>query len=137
MNIVLPQLPMRHKKQEADFGLRFRTWWEKHGIDATYELKDSRGKNYILFSEITDDQLRVATMANSDKGILIRVERGTTGTPDYIGLKNKQVFFVINYPKSFEIITLGNLVHEKETNKRKSLTYERAKAISTVSVIHR
>lgn len=133
----LPELPKKHEKQEADFGLRFRSYWEKHGIDATYELKDTRGKEYMAFSDITDDQLRVATMANSDKGILVRVVSGTVGAPDYIGLKHKPVFFVINYPKSFEIITLGNLLHEKETNKRKSLTYERAKAISTVSVIHR
>lgn len=132
--MILPELPQRNKKEEADFGLRFRKWWVLHGKDAPYELKDTRGKNYLNFKEITEDQIAFALACGTDKGVLVRVERGTVGASDYIGIKNKVAFFVLKYPKGFTIITVNNLLHEKETHKRKSLTFERACSISTTFV---
>lgn len=130
---MLPNLPKQNKKQEADSSLIFRKWWEKNGMNAPYEMKDSRGKDRILFSEISDDQIRIGLMANSDKGVLIRVERGTVGSPDYIGFKNSPYWIVIKYPKSFEVIGIQTFMLERQ-KKAKSLTYERAKSISTTSI---
>jgi len=132
--MTLPPLPKQNKKMEADFGIRFRRWWERHGMDAGYELKDSRGKDSINFSEVSEDQITIGLLTNSDKGVLIRVENGTIGAQDYIGMKNKPSFIVIKYPKSAEVIPIANLMYEKERYKRKSLTYERAKAISVTTI---
>lgn len=129
----LPELPKINKKKEADFGLRFRNWWEKHGMNAPYELKDSRGKNYISYREITDKQINVALAASSDKGVLIRISKGTVGAPDYVGLKNSPYWIVVHYPKSFEVISINSFIIEKQ-KKRKSLTLERAQKISTLTI---
>jgi len=130
----LPDLPQQNKHKEADFGLRFRKWWNLHGKGCPYELKDTRGKEYLNYNEVSEDQIAVALASGTEKGVLLRIVSGTPGSPDYIGVKNTVSYIVIKYPKSFEVITIGNFLHEKETNKRKSLTIERAKAISSVSV---
>lgn len=129
----LPKLPQQNKKQEADSSLKFRKWWEKKGMNAPYEMKDSRGKNYISFKEVSEDQLKFGLAANSSKGVLLRVERGTIGAPDYVGLKNSPYWIVIKYPKCFEVISINNFVKEKE-KKCKSLTAYRAREISTITI---
>ena len=131
---MLPSLPKINNKTEADFGLRFRKWWQLHGMNAPYELKDSRGKSSIPFSSITPEQIAFALSAKSSKGVLIRVEKGTVGSPDYVGFRNSPAWFVIHFPKCFEVIDAEVFVMEKERSKRKSLTAERARAISTVTV---
>lgn len=131
----LPPLPKQNKTKEADFGLRFREWWEKYGMNAPYELKDSRGKDRLLFSEVSDEQVKVGLAANSDKGVLIRVAAGTPGAPDYVGLRNSPYWIVIKYPKSFEVIGINTFLMEKNRSRKvKSLTVERAREISTVSI---
>ena len=131
---MLPPLPKLNKKSEADFGLRFRHWWDKHGMNAPYELKDSRGKPSIPFSEITDEQIHFALAAKSRKGILIRVEKGTVGSPDYVGFRNSPAWVVIRFPKAFYVCDIENLLAEKQRSSRKSLLASRAAAIATVSV---
>ena len=132
---MFPPLPKLNKKSEADFGLRFRKWWEKYGMGgAPYELKDSRGKSSIPFSEITDEQIHFALAAKSRKGILIRVEKGTVGSPDYVGFRNSPAWVVIRYDRMFYIIDIENFLAERERSSRKSLTNLRAEAIATVSV---
>jgi len=130
----LPNLPKQNKHKEADFGINFRRWWERNGKNANYELKDSRGKSYISFKEITDEQIAIALGSQTEKGVLIRITNGTIGSPDYIGIKNTVSYIVIKYPKKFVVITIDNLLHEKETYKRKSLTSERACEIATTIV---
>lgn len=131
---MLPNLPKINKKKEADFGLLFRKWWVKHGMDAGYELKDSRGKDSIAFSEVSEKQEYVGLASKSRVGILIRVERGTEGAQDYIGLKNSASWIVIKYPKFFCIIDIENFLAERDRSKRKSLTSDRAKEIATIIV---
>lgn len=132
--MTLPDLPKFNKKSEADFGLKFRKWWQAKGMNAPYELKDSRGKNSIPFSAVTAEQIAIALGAKSSKGVLIRIEKGTVGAPDYVGFRNSPYWFVFRYPKSVEIIDAEVFVMEKERSKRKSLTSERAAAISSISV---
>lgn len=130
----LPNLPQQNKKQEANSSLRFRKWWYKYGMNAPYEMKDSRGKDSILFSEVSDEQIQIALSANSPEGVLIRVERGTIGSPDYVGFKNSPYWIVIKYPKCFEVIGIQTFILEKKRSRRKSLTAEKAKEISTYSI---
>ena len=134
---MLPNLPTKHKKDEADFGLKFRTWILNKPIkmpSGDYELKDSRGKDSIAYSEITEEQLDSAKRSASDRGNLIRIVAGTPGAPDYSYRRNAPTFFVIHYPKCFEVIPLDSLLLERSRFKRKSLTSERARAISIITV---
>lgn len=131
---MLPELPKKNKKEEAKDGLDFRDWFmkQKSMPSGDYELKDSRGKMYLNYNEITEEQLNSAQRTQSLKGNLTRIINGTPGAPDYSYRKNTPAFFVITYPKGTEIISLDSLLFEKEKGK-KSLTWDRARAISTWS----
>jgi hypothetical protein len=130
---MLPNLPKKNKLKEFDLYEKFRTEFFKRKMPAgDYELKDTRGKNYLNYNEITEEQINNALRTESVKGNLTRIISGTPGSPDYTFRKNMQAFFVIRYPKSIEVITVENLLFEKSKGK-KSLTSERAMAISTMT----
>jgi len=96
-------------------------------------LKDSRGKDSISFSEIAEEQINFALRCK--KGVLVRVVVGKPdGSPDFILVKNDPAYFVIKYPHSFSIISIGTFLLEKERSKRKSLTEQRASEISIKTV---
>lgn len=132
----LPNLPKKNNKREADFGLKFRKWIEANppAIQCGFEHKDTNGKNYLPFSAVTDDQIAIGLQAKT-KGVLIRVQAGTVGAPDYVWLR--AYCLVINYPQGFEIIDIESFVREKKISKSKSLQYARAKEISIISVINK
>lgn len=128
----LPDLPKTHKKQEATSSLKLREWIEKNPRQTcSIEMKDTRGKNYLNYSEVDDKQITYAKLISGNKGVLIRVQ-GLAGEPDYVWMRNQQAFIAIKYPKSTEMITIDNFLYEKSKGK-KSLTYDRAVAISSVS----
>lgn len=128
---MLPNLPIKHKKKEAELGTYFRNWVSRNKIlTGTYELKDSRGKDYVSYSEITADQINSGLRTISDKGNLIRVTMGDVGAADYVYFKNCPAYIVVRYPSGCYLIGLETLLLEKERNKRKSLTSERAEAIA-------
>lgn len=124
----LPPLPKQNKKPEADFGIELKHWVEKNFqtmYTSSIETKHTHGKDYFLYSELSDDQIAFALRVSSDKGAWVRVQ-GLNGESDYIFLRNEPAYFVIKYPDCFCFITVGNLLFEKEKSKRKSLTSERA-----------
>jgi len=131
---MLPNLPKKNKLAEFDLGDHFRSNFFKRKMPSgDYELKDTRGKKQLNWKEITDEQINSALRTQSEKGNLIRIINGTTGAPDYRFTKNGQAFFVIRFPNSIEIITVENLLYEKSKG-NKSLSAERAKAISTMTL---
>lgn len=133
---MLPNLPKKNKRKEADFGLIFRNMLDTEYPTASYELKDTDGKDYLNFNELNTEQINHALRNKSKKGNLIRIVSGTLGAPDYIYLKKCQYsFVVIRYPKIIVFIDIDDFIKEKNVSKRKSLTSERAKAISTTCVI--
>lgn len=126
---------MNHPESKA--GLLFRHWVRansKRLVSGSYEMKDSRGKDSIPFSEIKEEQIAHAIANKSDKGNLTRIMGGTTGAADYHFLRNAAAFVVIRYPHTMEIIDIHTLMLERERNKRKSLTSARAAEISVISV---
>ena len=129
----LPDLPERHQKREADFGLVFRRWWEKNPLRGEIELKDTRGKDALPFSAVSEDQRSVARLAMG-RGVLVRRTVGTPGGADYSGLVGAPYWVVIKYPRAFEVISMGTFLLEESRSKRKSLTASRAREISVVSV---
>lgn len=122
------------KRNESKFGILFRHWILANGknlMSSTYELKDSAGKDSIPFSCLEDHQIDFSMAIKwGDKGCLIRVEAGNIGAPDYVFFRNSPAYVVVKYPKQFSIIDIETWTEEKKRSKRKSLTQERAEAIS-------
>lgn len=129
----MPPLPKQNKKKEADFGITFRKWWEANPLRGEIEIKYARN-DVFPFSELSHDQEVIGNMAISRKGVLVRRSAGTTGGADYSGLVQSPYWIVIKYSKAFYIISLTTFLLERSRSKRKSLTQERAEAISIITV---
>jgi hypothetical protein len=130
----LPELPKQNKKKEAEFGIKFRRFIEEHPphFSCGYELKDTRGKIYLNFNEVSDEQIVNALKSKSDKGHLIRLTKATIGSPDYEYHKNFPRYIVIKYPREFVMIDIETFIMEKKRSKRKSLLLKRAKELSII-----
>lgn len=129
MKTELPSLPKQNQHKEADFGVTFRHWFkDKQFESCSFELKDTRGKDSFNLSELKEAQRNHGQANKSDKGNLIRVSVGTTGTADYLYLRNAYAYIVINYPKSFVVCDIDDICNIKG----KSLTYEQAQIISII-----
>lgn len=122
------------KKKEADFGILFRHWLKANPMEtASFELKDTRGKDSFPFDAVEAHQIDYSVAIKGDKGILIRVQ-GVNGEPDYIYLRSCPAYIVIKYPSFFVLIPIEIFIEEKKISMRKSLTESRAKAIATTLV---
>lgn len=125
------------KKREANFGKRFRAWVKAQTDlpSSAFELKQTT-KNYISFSALQEHQ-EYALLAACGPGLLYKAPDDSCGVKpfDFFYIKRASAFVVIKYPKGFEVIEIQNFITERErSGKRKSLTYERAQAISTYSI---
>lgn len=120
---------------ESKFAIYFRHYLKAHPrISGSFEMKDTRGKNTLAFSEVSEDQLIYGMAIKSDKGTLIRVQALTSGMPDYVYFRNAPASLVINYPKGFVIIDVETFILEKKRSKIKSLSWERACSIAVTVV---
>lgn len=130
----MPPLPKIKKHKEADASLKFRKWLEENPLfTASFEMKYT-STDSIPFSALEEAQVNYGLAIREKKnGVLIRVD-GTKGEPDYIYMRNEPSFVVVRYPKSFEIIAIPTWVRESKASKRRSLTWERARSLSTYSV---
>jgi len=118
-------------KRESKFSLRFRHWLKAKKLDfsATFELKDCSDKKSFAFSELAEAQENWALAISEGMGVLMR-QMGGNGEPDYTYHYKDPAYIVINFAEGFCVITIQNLLQEKATSKRKSLTYDRAKQIA-------
>lgn len=125
------------KKREADFGLLFRHWVkaQKNMPAAAFELKQTT-KDYFSFAELKDHQETALRAVKTCKGLLYKAPDDSRSVKpfDYFHLAHACAYVVIRYPKSFHLIDIDVFIYERERSKRKSLTSERAEAISTKSV---
>lgn len=133
-------LPRKNKKEEANFGLELRDHIKKmkspiFTTTTWLELKDTDGKDYLNFKEVSDIQIAEG-LKTKCTGSLVRVTVGTTGTQDYIWRYKDPAYVVIRYPKAWCFIDIEVFVMEKQRSKRKSLTKERAMELA-IKVIHR
>lgn len=119
-------------KQEADFSIRLRHYLKAYPLPVScpIEVKDSRGKDYIAFSEVKEEQCNNAMASKSSKGNLIRIMSGTVGGPDYAWFIDAPAYIVIKFIKQFSIIDAETFILERDRSKRKSLTSTRAADIS-------
>lgn len=129
----MPPLTKQNKSKEADFGVKFRKWWNTTKLLGSFELKYVRTGNSFPFSELHDEQIAIG-LQTIDKGCLVRVSSGTIGAADYYGLQSFPVYIVIKYARHFYIISLETLLLEKQRSKKKSLSEDRAEAIAIITV---
>lgn len=116
-------------RYETKFALLFRHWLKANPQNScTYELKDTRGKEYLNFSEIKNDQLNFGLAIQDKRGVLIRVQ-GSGGQPDYSYHRGDRAYIVIKYPTLFCMILIDELIKERLL-KEASLSSERACAIA-------
>ena len=122
-------------RPESKFGILLRHWLKANPrYTCSIETKDSGEKDSIPFSAITQSQIDWALAINSDKGVLLRVQAVAKGMPDYIYMRNEPAYFILKFPNSFSIISVGTFLLEKERSKRKSLTELRASEISIKTI---
>ncbi len=125
------------KKREANFGILFRHWIKANPMfNSAFELKQTT-TNSIPFSDVQEHQLEALMAVQINKsGLLYKIPDDSRGVKpfDYVYLKNALAFVVIKYPTCFVLIEPQKFLNERDSSKRKSLTSERAKAISSISV---
>lgn len=119
-------------KQEADFSILLRHYLKAHPlpISCPLEIKDTRGKPSFNYAELKEEQINNALASKSGKGNLIRISVGTVGAPDYSYFRNSPAYVVIKFPAGFVFIDVETFILERDSSKRKSLTWDRAQEIS-------
>jgi len=134
---MLPDLPRVLDRREAMFGIKFSQWAKSDGNNfpsCTFELKDTRGEASLPFSAVEDKQVAAALAVTSKSGYLARITVGTPGAPDYGFWRNAPALIVVKFPREFSVISIDTFLLEKKRSKRKSLTKERARDISIVTI---
>jgi hypothetical protein len=122
-------------KREAKATTVFMHWLKNvYKQTGCFELKQTTGSS-LPFSDVKDHQIAALEAANHNV-LAFKIPDGTfTQSPfDCFSMAKVPAYVVIKYPKSFELISIDTFVLERSRSKRKSLTYDRAKAISTISI---
>lgn len=133
-DISLPPLPRVLNKREANWSTTiFRPWALKHfNYTAIFEIKHTRGKESLLFSEVKYSQIDKMLKIRHEKFLWKNPDTGEETPPDFFLLVKEPTFVVIRYPKDVAIIPIDTFVLESQRSKRRSLTWQRAKELSTI-----
>lgn len=119
------------QKRESKSSVLLRHWFKANPqYSCSIEVKTT-ATDSIPFTCVEEAQLDWALAIRSDKGVLIRVQ-GQAGEPDYIYLRKTPSWVVIHYQKNgFVFISPDRFILERDTSKRRSLTFARACEISS------
>lgn len=114
-------------KKEADFSILLRHYLKANPLPEScpIEVKDTRGKDYFLMSELKEEQINNALASKSKKGNLIRISSGTIGAPDYAYYRESIAPIFIRFPKFFCMIDIDDIIKVKN-----KLTSKKAKEIA-------
>lgn len=120
-------------KHEVKFGELLRHWLKRYPQETcSIETKQTRTNTFTL-SEIKSAQLDWGHAISGDKGVLIRTQAVATGMPDFVYMRNEPAFVAIRFPSCFVLISIQRIQAEVDQHV-KSITSERAREISTVTV---
>ena len=120
--------------KEKDYQIKFNHWLkEKYKKTGCFELKQTQ-TNSIPFSSVKEHQIKALLNASNSSLVYKIPDMGYENPFDCFCLSGVPAFVVIKYPKSFELISIESFLFEMGKSKRKSLTYERAKLISTITI---
>lgn len=118
-------------KHESKSSILLRHWLIANPFyTCALEMKDTRGKSSLLFSEVKEAQRRFLMAIKSDKGVLLRVEAIVEGMPDYIYMRNEPALIPIKYPSCIALIDVETFILEDKRSTRRSLTDGRARDIA-------
>ncbi len=121
---------MKEKNYQTIFNHWLKNVYKKTGA---FELKLTKS-NSFPFSQVVPHQID-ALLAAANGGLVYKIpDAGYQNPFDCFSMFGVPAFVVIKYPKSFEMITIDNFIFERDRSKRKSLTYDRAIAISSISI---
>lgn len=118
------------KKREASHTPKIEKYFKTMHYYCNWEIKQTTTDSFA-YSDVPDHQVN-ALLAAQDEGYTwkhsdldprVKPFDGST-IPPLPGV------IVIKYPKAFIIITINNFLYKRDQSKRKSLTYEEAKAIA-------
>lgn len=129
----LPPLPTKMQKREANWSTTtLRKWWlENRPPVGPVEVKYATGGS-LPFKAVAEHQLLAMLACMSDKGFLWKhPDMGNIGYWDFTYYRNSAAWIVIKYPKGFCVISARSFDLEMRRSVRKSLTWDRAKAIAT------
>lgn len=128
-------------KSEAKFQTLFNHWLKaeffgRHSQpSAIFELKHTRGKDYLPFSAVEEHQIN-ALMAASTSGLIYKISDESQGYKpfDCFALRKCDAYIAIKYPSFFVLITIKSFMEEKKRSNEKSLSDWRASSIATFNV---
>ena len=131
----LPELPRILNKKEASWTTNFLKKWvleESTLPSGPIEVKQTK-MDSIPFSAVSEQQLADLLECMSSRGHWWKVaDMGRKNDFDVVFYRNSPAWVVIKYPKGFVVISAGVYQLEMNRSTRKSLTWDRAKAIATI-----
>lgn len=130
----LPDLPMVLHKREAHWTTTiFRKWCEKNCKNpaTVFEVKYAIG-NSLPFSAVKSGQIAKMLTIRHDTFVWKNPDTGEETPPDIFVFHQAPTYIVIKYPKMVAIIPIDVFVMESKRSKRRSLTWERGKELSTI-----
>lgn len=118
-------------KREAAYTPIFEKYLRLKRLVGAFEIKQTTS-DAILFSAVEDHQIE-GLQAVQQSGFVYKLSDADSRRKpfDVVATSWMTGYVVIRYPKTTCVITVNNFVHERDHSKRKSLTVERAKEIST------
>lgn len=131
----LPDLPRVLRKKEASWTTTFLKNWvleETTLPSGPIEVKNTN-LDYISFDAVSPQQRADLLACTTPRGHWWKVaDMGRKNDFDVVFYRNSPAYVIINFPKGFIVTTIGNYIQEMENSKRKSLTWDRAKAIAII-----
>lgn len=120
--------------RESKASILFRHYIKKNKMyTCALEMKQTT-TNSIPFSCVTQAQIDWGMAIKSKEGVMLRVQAVAEGMPDYIYLREEPAYLVVKFPDFMCVIDIETFAMERERSKRKSLTQDRARAISIITV---
>lgn len=119
-------------KREANFQTTFNHWLkEVYRRTAAFELKQT-STNSLPFSAVVPHQRQALLQVRHSCLVYKIPDVGFQNPFDTLGMCGQPAYVAIRYPKGVAIIPIDIFLLEESRSKRKSLTWERAKELSTI-----
>lgn len=127
------------KKREANFGTEyFAPYVRRYGLSSSEPVETKQTtEDYISFSVVPEHQLDALQACKTEKGFLYKISDQSVGHKpfDYVYYCNcKNAWIVIKFPAFFCFFDVDVFIKEKESSTRKSLTAERARELSPMTI---
>ena len=113
-------------KREANITPTIKKFLKQNKIYCNWEAKQTTTDS-LLFSAVDDHQVN-SLIAGQEYGIDWKYSDADPRTKPCDGSNNPPLpgYIIIKYPKGITFITVNNFIHARMTNRKKSLTYEKA-----------